>query len=199
MWPDAYYFSTREFANGAVFVGVGAYALNRAQALVGDPNPTIYRFLVPPGGTPYNIGDGLLPSDLDGTTPPPGATTPNYFVGSMDNHGPYGAPQDALTLWKFHYRLQSLRVTRPFMLTNTLPTAPFDSTLGYMRWSGMYPAAEYRQSNRSFGLSTAAAVSACLPQFRDARVAGNQSVGVCRHGAKRRSVRRPLVGTAQPR
>ena len=21
----------------------------------------------------------------------------------MDNPGPYGAPQDALTLWKFHY------------------------------------------------------------------------------------------------
>ena len=69
MWPDAYYFSTREFANGAVFVGVGAYALDRAQALVGNPNPTIVGFLVPPGATPYNIGDGLLPSDLDGTTP----------------------------------------------------------------------------------------------------------------------------------
>jgi hypothetical protein len=27
---------------------------------------------------------------------------PEYFVGSMDNGGPYGAPQDALTLFKFH-------------------------------------------------------------------------------------------------
>src|SRR5215831_8790291 len=34
MWPDAYYFSTREFAGGVTFVGVGAYALDRAQALV---------------------------------------------------------------------------------------------------------------------------------------------------------------------
>ena len=33
MWPDAYYFSTREFAGGPLtFVGVGAYALDRAQA-----------------------------------------------------------------------------------------------------------------------------------------------------------------------
>ena len=79
VWPDAYYFSTREFANGAVFVGVGAYALDRAQALVGNPNPTIVGFLVPPGGTPYNIGDGLLPSDLDGTTPPPGPTAPTIL------------------------------------------------------------------------------------------------------------------------
>ena len=26
-------------------------------------------FIMPPGGTPYNVGDGLLPADLDGTTP----------------------------------------------------------------------------------------------------------------------------------
>ena len=45
MWPDAYYFSTREFLNGAQFAGVGAYALDRAQALVGNPNPTIVWFL----------------------------------------------------------------------------------------------------------------------------------------------------------
>src|SRR5262249_32218679 len=48
MWPDAYYFSTREFLNGSVFVGVGAYALDRAQALAGNPNPTIVGFLQPP-------------------------------------------------------------------------------------------------------------------------------------------------------
>ena len=34
MWPDAYYISTREF-NGS-FVGVGAYAVNRAQMIAGD-------------------------------------------------------------------------------------------------------------------------------------------------------------------
>ena len=65
MWPDAYYFSTREFAGGSTFVGVGAYALDRAQALVGNPNPTIVGFLAPPNPA-YVVGDGLLPSDLDG-------------------------------------------------------------------------------------------------------------------------------------
>ena len=44
----------------------------------------------------------------------------------MDNHGPYGAPQDALTLWKFHYDPVTPG-NSTFMLTNTLPTAPFDS------------------------------------------------------------------------
>jgi hypothetical protein len=126
MWPDAYYFSTREFAGGSTFVGVGAYALDRAQALAGNPNPTIVSFLAPPNPA-YVVGDGLLPSSLDGMTPPP-AGSPNYFVGSEDNNGPYGAPQDALSLWKFHYDPMNPGLST-FMLTNTLPTAPFNSVM----------------------------------------------------------------------
>jgi len=126
MWPDAYYFSTREF-NGNNFAGVGAYALDRAQALAGDPNPTIVGFLAPP--TPaYVVGDGLLPSDLDGMTPPP-AGSPNFFVGSQDDNGPYGAPSDGLTFWKFHYD-PNIPGDSTFMMTTTLPTAPFNSILG---------------------------------------------------------------------
>ena len=83
VWSDAYYFSTREFA-GANFAGVGAYALNRAQALAGNPNPQVISFLTPPAGLGANVGDGLLPSDLDGSTLPP-AGSPNFFVGSQDN------------------------------------------------------------------------------------------------------------------
>lgn len=124
VWSDGYYISTREFA-GASFAGVGAYALNRAELISGDPTPTIVSFLVPPGGTPYNLGDGLLPADLDGNTLPPSGS-PEYFVGSMDNGGPYGAPQDALTLWKF-----SVNWTTPaastFVLANTIPVASFDT------------------------------------------------------------------------
>jgi hypothetical protein len=126
MWPDAYYFSTREFAGGSTFVGVGAYAFNRAQALVGNPNPQVISFLAPPNPA-YVVGDGLLPSDLDGMTPPP-AGSPNYFVGSEDNNGGYGAPQDALTLWKFHADFNT-PANSSFVLTNTLPTAPFNSIL----------------------------------------------------------------------
>ena len=126
MWPDAYYFSTREFAGGTTFVGVGAYALDRPQALVGNPNPTIVSFLAPPNPA-YVVGDGLLPSDLDGqATPPPGS--PNYFVGSQDNNGPYGAPTDALNIFKFHYDPVTPG-NSTFTLTNTLPTQPFNSIL----------------------------------------------------------------------
>ena len=62
-----------------------------------------------------------------GQTPPP-VGSPNYFVGSEDNNGPYGAPADALTLWKFHYDPVT-PANSTFMLTNTLPTQPFNSIL----------------------------------------------------------------------
>jgi hypothetical protein len=126
MWPDAYYFSTREFAGGSTFVGVGAYALDRAQALVGNSNPIVISFLAPPNPM-YVVGDGLLPSTLDGMTQPP-AGSPNYFVGSQDNNGGYGAPQDALNIWKFHADFAN-PPNSTFTLTNTLPTQPFNSIL----------------------------------------------------------------------
>jgi hypothetical protein len=126
MWPDAYYFSTREFLNGSTFVGAGAYALDRAQALAGNPNPTVVGFLAPPNPL-YVVGDGLLPSDLDGQTLPPNGS-PNFFVGSQDNNASYGAPQDALNLWKFHYDPNQPQ-NSSFTLTNTLPTQPFNSIM----------------------------------------------------------------------
>jgi len=126
MWPDAYYFSTREFLPNGNFAGAGAYALDRVQALAGNPNPTVVGFLAPP--TPlYVVGDGLLPSDLDGQTLPPNGS-PNFFVGSQDDNASYGAPSDALNIYKFHYDPVTPG-NSTFTLTNTLPTQPFNSIM----------------------------------------------------------------------
>ena len=125
-WSDALYISTREFAGGSTFVGMGAYAINRAELLAGDPAPTVISFLVPPGAAPYNIGDGLLPADIDGFTLPP-AGSPEYYMGSMDDGGAYGAPQDALTLWKFVADFTT-PANSSFTLANTIPIAPYDSS-----------------------------------------------------------------------
>ena len=128
VWPDAYYLSTREFLGSAgPFQGVGAYALNRAQMLVGNPTPQVISFLVPPAGGGFNVGDGLLPADIDGSTLPPAGSS-EYFLGSQDNNGPYGAPSDALNLYKFHVDFTTPALST-FALTNTIPTAPFNSIL----------------------------------------------------------------------
>ena len=123
VWADAYYISTRDFAGA--FAGIGAYALERDQFVAGNPAAQVISFLAPPGATPYNTGDGLLPSDLDGSTLPP-TGSPNFFVGSMDQGGPYCAPQDALTLWKFVADFSNPPASS-FVLTNTIPVAAFDS------------------------------------------------------------------------
>ena len=73
--------------SGGPFAGIGAYAINRAQLIAGNPAAQVH---LVPGRRPapaYNIGDGLLPTDLDGSTLPP-AGSPNYYMGAMDNGGP---------------------------------------------------------------------------------------------------------------
>ncbi len=127
VWPDALYISTREFAGGSSFAGIGVYAVNRAELIAGNPAPTVVSFVVTPAGAggSYNIGDGLLPSDLDGDDLPP-AGSPNYYVGSMDDGGQYGAPQDALTLWKFTADFAT-PANSSFVLANTIPIGAYDT------------------------------------------------------------------------
>ncbi len=124
IWWDALYFSNREFAGGSTFSGIGAYAMNRAQMIAGNPAAQVISFLAPP--TPaYNVGDGLLPTDLDGMTLPP-AGSPNYFIGAMDDGATYGATQDALTIWKFHVDFAT-PANSTFTLANTIPIAAYDT------------------------------------------------------------------------
>lgn len=123
MWPNAYIITTREFSAAGPFAGVGVYALNRAQAIAGGAVSGI-GFLATPGATPYRVGDGLLPADLDGTRLPPSGTA--YLLGSQDNGGGYGAPSDALNLWKLNLNFAT-PASSTLALTNVLPTAAFDS------------------------------------------------------------------------
>jgi hypothetical protein len=83
------------------------------------------KFLLPPGATPYLPGDGLLPADLDGNRPPPDRS-PNYFVGTQDDDGPYGAPFDAINVFQFRVAWTA-RPTASFVQSAQLPVAAFDS------------------------------------------------------------------------
>jgi hypothetical protein len=125
VWSDGLYISTREFDADDNFAGNGAYVVNKDQLYAGDPNAAVVSFLNPPGNTPWLQGDGLLPTDLDGNRLPP-AGSPNYFVGSMDDGGPYGAPADALNVFEFHVDWATPAAST-FTFTGSLPVAPFDS------------------------------------------------------------------------
>lgn len=81
VWPDAYYVTYNMF-KGNDFAGAKTCALERDKMLQGAAARMICAD-VPEGG--------LLPSDLDGTTPPP-PNTPNFVV----NFGP-----NSLNVWRF--------------------------------------------------------------------------------------------------
>lgn len=99
VWSDGFYISTRDFGPSS-YDGVGVYALERDDMISGNPNPAIIYFFVDRSTDPWQVGDGLLPADIDGSTMPP-IDSPQYFVGTMDDNGPYGAANDALSIWEF--------------------------------------------------------------------------------------------------
>jgi len=87
VWPDAYYetFDMFDMENGGAFLGANACAYDRTAILSGQAATQIC----------FQQGadvSGLLPADVDGTTPPP-AGSPNYMMT-------YGA--NALELYQFH-------------------------------------------------------------------------------------------------
>jgi hypothetical protein len=99
VWPDAYYMATNESSDDEPTPAV--YAFDRTQMLQGQP-ATFQRFTAPPlGGFGFQA---LIPSDLDGPTPPP-AGSPNYFMRHRDDEahdfGANDTTQDVLELWAF--------------------------------------------------------------------------------------------------
>ena len=100
VWPDGYY-ETFNMFNGNTFVGSDACAYNRTAMLAGTSATQV---CFQQGSS---VG-GLLPSDLDGTTPPP-AGSPNYMLYFGTNK---------LNLYKFH-----VDFTTPSNSSFTGPTA----------------------------------------------------------------------------
>ncbi len=77
VWPNAYFTSYRDFKNGITFEGGEACAVDRNAVLSGG-TATMQCFAA---GTNYDV---LLPSDLDGLTPPPDGSTNLYLTLGVD-------------------------------------------------------------------------------------------------------------------
>jgi len=84
VWPDAYYITFNMF-QGNFFAGSQLCAYDRASMLAGI-QATQHCFQL------SSSFGGVLPSDLDGSTPPP-AGAPNFMLNFGTN---------SLNLWKFH-------------------------------------------------------------------------------------------------
>jgi hypothetical protein len=112
VWTDAYYETFNMFAGGSSFVGADACAYDRTAMLAGTPATQICF------QQPISVG-GLLPSNLDGGTPPP-AGSPNYLVYYGTNN---------LNLFKFHVDFAT-PTNSTFTGPATINVAPFTPLCG---------------------------------------------------------------------
>jgi hypothetical protein len=124
-WRDSYVLTSRDFGSQGEY-GISVYALERGRMLEGDPNARSVHFFLDSAVVPLpQIGDGLLPPDVDGNTKPPkGAPAP--IVGTQDDAASYGATFDALNIWELSITWQANPVAS-IVLKTQLPVASFDS------------------------------------------------------------------------
>ncbi len=111
VWNNGYYITFNMFA-GNTFVGPQLCAYDRSAMLAGTPANEICFQL----GTAYG---GVLPADLDGSTPPP-ANSPAYFVD-------FGA--NSLEVWKMtnvNFSVPSATLSGPV----TVPVTSFSAACG---------------------------------------------------------------------
>ncbi len=122
VWPDGYYMSANQFTfSPETWAGQGVVVFERDKMLLGQPARMVYFDLF---GLDEKLG-GMLPSDLDGPTPPP-AGAPNYFVEVDDDA--QGFPRDQLQIWQFHVDW-SRPANSVFTQTTHLPVAAFDGVM----------------------------------------------------------------------
>jgi hypothetical protein len=119
VWNDGYYMSSNDFTPPGVapFIGAGAYALERAKMLTGDPAAKIIGFNLPP------TEGGMLPTNLQGFTPPP-AGTPNLFVEFDADE--FGAATDLIRVFEFRANFANPLASTLTQLPD-IPVAAFDA------------------------------------------------------------------------
>ena len=110
VWPDAYYFTFVLFTPLATanYLGPQVCGYDRAAMLAGTPATAKCKEF----GAAFGP---LLPSDVDGTTPPP-AGSPNFLMGFDFNFAGAG---NLLQLWKYSFTTNLLSVR------TDIPVTPF--------------------------------------------------------------------------
>ena len=130
VWTNSYILTTRDFGLIDRY-GISVYALEKNKMLTGNPKARAVQFFLEAdvtatGATPlHEVGDGLLPPDIDGTRrPKDGAPAP--IVGTQDDGGGYGATSDAVTLYELSV-LWNKKPVASLVRKTPLPVAAFDS------------------------------------------------------------------------
>jgi hypothetical protein len=125
VWKDSYIMTTRDFGLVDQY-GISVYALEKNKMVNGQAKARAVQFFLDSNDVPLEqIGDGLLPADVDGKTKPKN-DAPAPIVGTQDDGAGYGATFDALNIWELRVQWNSTptaSLTGPIQL----PVAAFDS------------------------------------------------------------------------
>jgi hypothetical protein len=115
VWPDGYYVSYNQGGANQVYLGAAACVANRTAMLAGDA-ATMQCFT----NTGNSYGT-MLPSDWDGSTPPPSGS-PNYFA-SFDYN------DQSLDLWQLQVNWSNPALST-FTGPTNIPVTPFVEPCG---------------------------------------------------------------------
>ncbi len=99
VWRDGYYVSVTQYSDiyGSQAAGSGVYAIDRENLLWGDGTARYVYFDLSLSAYPEGLNH-LMPSDVDGLTPPPTGSPATFaFLQTLDQ----GAPADGIRLFEF--------------------------------------------------------------------------------------------------
>lgn len=123
VWTDAYYMTDHQNGflppPGAAGGGTGFFAFNRDKMLAGDPSADFIYFNRPTPGE-----GGILPSDIDGISPPPVGTSQMLFRYTADEFG--GGFTDAILPYEFVPNFANPGASTLTVLA-PIPVAAFDA------------------------------------------------------------------------
>jgi len=127
-WTNSYVLTSRDFGPTTQY-GISVYALEKAKMIAGDPSARMVHFFLDSAVVPISqIGDGLLPADIDSLQEQPEDGAPIPVVGTMDDGGPYGAPFDALNIYELSILWEEGgQPIASLNLVAQLPVTSFDS------------------------------------------------------------------------
>ena len=127
VWTNSYLMTTRDFGSVDGY-GISVYALEKNKMVNGEANARAVQFFLDSEDPDVNledIGDGLLPADIDGNRRPR-AQAAAPIVGTQDDGAGYGATVDALNIYDLAVQW-SANPTASLSAPLELPTVPFDS------------------------------------------------------------------------
>ena len=98
VWTNSYLMTTRDFGFDDRY-GISVYALEKNKMVNGEAKARAVQYFLELGDVPLaDIGDGLLPADIDGNRRPK-AQAAAPIVGTQDSGAAYGATSDALNIY----------------------------------------------------------------------------------------------------